>query len=207
MQSVPWFRRLVPCLWPRRTGLDPMPAHVVIILTRDRIFHCDFDSSNAPFVIGGVISSKTECRFTTLKYYSLCFIFRKFNFRSSIWLTLLRRRFVPLIILPTKVIKGTAVTQWLRRCATNRKVTGSIPAGITGIFHWRKILRSHYGPGFDSASNRNECQEHFLGVKAAGAQGWQPYHHPVPLSRNLGTLTSWNSLCLSRPVMGLLYLY
>ena len=33
------------------------------------------------------------------------------------------------------------------------------------------------------------------------------YHHPVPLSRNLGTLTSWNPLGLSRPVMGLLYLY
>jgi len=33
------------------------------------------------------------------------------------------------------------------------------------------------------------------------------YHHPVPLSRNLGTLTSWNPLGLSRPVMGLLYLH
>ena len=32
------------------------------------------------------------------------------------------------------------------------------------------------------------------------------YHHPVPLSCNLGTLTSWNPLGLSRPVMGLLYL-
>jgi len=31
------------------------------------------------------------------------------------------------------------------------------------------------------------------------------YHHPVPLSRNLGTLTSWNPLGLSRLVMGLLY--
>ena len=28
---------------------------------------------------------------------------------------------------------------------------------------------SHYGPGVDSASNINEYQEHFLGVKAAGA--------------------------------------
>jgi len=27
----------------------------------------------------------------------------------------------------------------------------------------------HYCPGVDSASNRNEYQEHFLGVKAAGA--------------------------------------
>ena len=28
---------------------------------------------------------------------------------------------------------GTAVAQWLRRWATNRKVAGSIPAGVTGI--------------------------------------------------------------------------
>jgi len=27
----------------------------------------------------------------------------------------------------------------------------------------------HYGTGVDSASNRNECQEYFLGVKAAGS--------------------------------------
>jgi len=32
-----------------------------------------------------------------------------------------------------------------------------------------KSLKLHYGPGVDSASNRNEYQEHFLGVKAAGA--------------------------------------
>jgi len=24
---------------------------------------------------------------------------------------------------------------WLRHCATNRQVTGSIPDGVTGIFH------------------------------------------------------------------------
>jgi len=41
------------------------------------------------------------------------------------------------------------------------------------------------------------------GVKAAGTQGWQPYHHPVPLW-NLGTLTSWNPLGHYRPVTGLL---
>jgi len=39
--------------------------------------------------------------------------------------------------------------------------------------NWNFLLtysfRSHYGPGVDSASNRNEYQEYFLGVKAAGA--------------------------------------
>ena len=30
----------------------------------------------------------------------------------------------------------TAVAQWLRCCATNRNVAGSIPDGAIGIFHW-----------------------------------------------------------------------
>ena len=55
---------------------------------------------------------------------------------------------------------GTAVAQWLRCCATNRKVAGSIPAGVSGFFI---DIKSHYGPGVDSASNRNEYQEYFLG--------------------------------------------
>ena len=61
------------------------------------------------------------------------------------------------------------VARLLRCCATNRKVAGSIPAGVSGFFIDIKSFRPHYGPGFDSASNRNEYQEHFLGVKAAGA--------------------------------------
>ena len=32
-----------------------------------------------------------------------------------------------------------------------------------------KSFRSHYGPGVDSSSNRNEYQECFLGVKAVVA--------------------------------------
>jgi len=60
----------------------------------------------------------------------------------------------------------TAVAQWLRCCATNRKVTGSIPAGVIGFFI--DIKSFHYGPGVDSASNRNEYEEYFLRVKAAG---------------------------------------
>ena len=64
---------------------------------------------------------------------------------------------------------GTAVAQWLRCCATNRNVAGSIPAGVSGFFIDIKSFRSNYGPGIDSASNINEYQEYFLGVKAAGA--------------------------------------
>ena len=35
---------------------------------------------------------------------------------------------------------GTSKAQWLRCCATNRKVAGSIPDGVIGIFHLHKTL-------------------------------------------------------------------
>jgi len=71
-------------------------------------------------------------------------------------------------ILSVKEDRGR-VAQWLRCCATNRKVAGSIPASVIAFFIHIKSFRSHYGPGVDSASNRNEYQEYFLGVKAVGA--------------------------------------
>ena len=66
-------------------------------------------------------------------------------------------------------ICGTAIAQWIRCCAPNRKLAGSIPAVVSGFFIDIKNFRSRYGPGIDSASNRNEYQKYFLGVKAAGA--------------------------------------
>jgi hypothetical protein len=48
----------------------------------------------------------------------------------------------------------------LRLCAKIRKVAVSIPDGAIGF-----SFPPHYGPGVDSASNRNEYQEYFLGGK------------------------------------------
>jgi len=45
------------------------------------------------------------------------------------------RIFVSQIHVCNKTPRGTAVAQWLRCCATNRKVAGSIPVGVIGIFH------------------------------------------------------------------------
>jgi hypothetical protein len=64
---------------------------------------------------------------------------------------------------------GTRWRSWLRHYATIRKVAGSIPDGVIGLFSLTYSFRPHYGPGVDSASNRNEYQEYFLGVNAAGA--------------------------------------
>ena len=74
-----------------------------------------------------------------------------------------------LLLLLLLLLWRTAVAQWLRWCATNRKVAGSIPVGVSGFFVSIKSFRSHCGPGVDSASNRNEYQEFLVGVNSAGA--------------------------------------
>ena len=78
----------------------------------------------------------------------------------------------------------------VRCCATNPKVADSIPDDVSGFFIDINYFRSRYGRGVDSASNRNEHQEYFLAVKSG--QCLRPDY--VPMSRNLGTLTSWNPL-------------
>ena len=45
------------------------------------------------------------------------------------------------------VCVGTAVAEWLRCCATNRKVVGSIPVLLLKFFIDIKSFRLHYGPG------------------------------------------------------------
>ena len=57
----------------------------------------------------------------------------------------------------------------VRCCATDRKVAGSIPAGVSEFFIDIKSFRSYYGLGVETACNRNEYQEYFVGIKADGA--------------------------------------
>jgi len=55
-------------------------------------------------------------------------------------------------------------------------------------FSFTQAFRPHYGPGVDSASNRNEHQGYLLVVKAAGALDWQLYHFHVPTVLRSGSL-------------------
>jgi hypothetical protein len=38
------------------------------------------------------------------------------------------------LVIIFKTLRGTAMAHWLRCCASNRKVAGSIPAGVNGFF-------------------------------------------------------------------------
>ena len=123
------------------------------------------------------------------------------EFRPPYCFCSLRLKFMPV----TRIFWGTAVAQWLRCCATNRKVAGSIPAGVSGFFVDIKSFRSHYGPGVDSASNRYEYQEYFLGERGPvrKADNLTTTCAVVMISGNLNFL---EPLGHSRPVTGQLYL-
>jgi hypothetical protein len=54
---------------------------------------------------------------------------------------------------------GTAVAQWLRNCATNQKVDGSIPDGVMEFFIDINPSDRTMALVVDLATNRNEYQE------------------------------------------------
>jgi hypothetical protein len=57
-----------------------------------------------------------------------------------------------------------AERSWLRHSATSRKVAGSNPDEVIGLFSIYLIFQPHSGPGVDLASNRNEYQEYSWNV-------------------------------------------
>jgi hypothetical protein len=82
------------------------------------------------------------------------------------------------------------VAQWLRHYATSRKVPGSVIGGVTGdFFHG---IRQLHVPGVDLAS-KDEYQ-HTPGGKDSRCVWLTTYHLQVPMSWNLGALTSQNPL-------------
>ena len=50
----------------------------------------------------------------------------------------------------------------MRHSATSRKVAGSIPHGVNGIFHWHNPSGRTTALGSTQPLKRNEYQEHFL---------------------------------------------
>ena len=81
----------------------------------------------------------------------LCFVDRE-----SRYIDIIKTNLIHYLSSVYFVNRGFAVAQWLRCCATNRKVAGSIPAGVNEIFVDIKSFRSHGGPVVDTASNINE---------------------------------------------------
>jgi hypothetical protein len=100
-----------------------------------------------------------------------------------------------------------AVAQWLRHCATNRKFMVSIQDGVIGIFHWHnppgRTMALVFTQYLTEMSTRNIPSGYRWPVRKANKLTTFRFR----FSWNLEISTSTNPQGLSRPVMGLLYLY
>jgi len=64
---------------------------------------------------------------------------------------------------------GTLWRSWLRHCATNRKVAGSIPNSLIGIFHWHNPSGRTIALGLTQPLTEMSTRNISWGVKAADA--------------------------------------
>jgi len=60
-------------------------------------------------------------------------------------------------------------SSWLKQCATSRKVAGSIPDGVSGIFHWHNASGNTMALGLTQSLTEMSTGSISWGVKAAGA--------------------------------------
>ena len=99
--------------------------------------------------------------------------------------------------------RGTQWHSWWKHCTTSWKAAGSIPSGVTGIFHWHNpssrtmALRSTQPLTEMSTSNI------YWGVKQLVCTADNLTTFMCRLSWNLGASTSWKPHGLSRIVMGI----
>jgi len=110
----------------------------------------------------------------------------------------------PNVMFQIQMLVGSRWCSWLRHCATRRKVAGSIPDSVIGIFHWhnssaalwpwsRLSLQQKWVPVICPTDKGGQC----LGLTTL-----QP--SCADLSWNLGASPSWNTQGQSRPVQALL---
>ena len=83
---------------------------------------------------------------------------------------------------------GTRRHSWLRLCATSRKVPGSIPNGVTGIFHSHNPFDRTMALVLTQSLIEMSTGNISRGVKAAGTYGWHPNHLHVPIVLKSGSL-------------------
>ena len=98
--------------------------------------------------------------FKTSEWHDNFFKFSYFKFQDDLF------RIFKTLYMRTN---GIAVAQWLRCCATNRKVAGSIPDGVTGIFHRHNPSDRPMALGSTQPLTQMSTRRISWGVNAAGA--------------------------------------
>jgi hypothetical protein len=75
---------------------------------------------------------------------------------------------------------STRWRSWLRHNATSRKVAGSIPYGVTGIFHWHNPSGRTMSLGSTQPLTEMNTGYISCGVKTAGASRYEMWEPQLP---------------------------
>ena len=102
---------------------------------------------------------------------------------------------------------GYAGQQLVQALRYKLEVAGSIPDGVNVIFHWHNPSDRTMALGFTQPLTEMSTRNVFWGLKRPVCRADKLTTFMCRLSWNLGASASWNPQGLSRPVMGLLYLY
>jgi hypothetical protein len=106
----------------------------------------------------------------------------------------------------TRPIGCTRWRSWFRHCATSRKVAGTNSDVVIGIFHWRNPSGRTVAQGLTQPLTEMSTRNISWGVKRPVRRADNASTFMCRLSWDLGASFSLNPQCMSRPVMGLLYL-
>jgi len=102
-------------------------------------------------------------------------------------------------------ISGIGWCSWFRRCVTSRKVAGSIPDGVNGIFHSYKPFVRNMALGLTQPLTEISTRNISWGLRCPMPRADNLTTFMCQLSWNLEALTFRNLMGLSGHVMGLLY--
>jgi len=121
-------------------------------------------------------------------------------------------------------LRTWSASQWLKCCATNRKVAGSIPADVIWIFHWHKILpialwpwgrhrlQQKWVPGAFPGGKGGRCVRlttlppSYAVVMKSGNFNFMEPSGPLRACNGTGLTFTWNVCCLGLLVHWLLVL-
>jgi hypothetical protein len=81
------------------------------------------------------------------------------------------------------------VAQVVEALRFKSKVSVSILDGVVGIFHWHNPSSPTMAQRLTQPPLEMSTRNIFWGLRAAGAQGWQPYHLHVPTVLKSGNLS------------------
>jgi hypothetical protein len=92
------------------------------------------------------------------------------------------------VTISLRVLWLITVKNLLKFCTTLQTGGSRVrfPNGVIGIFQWHNSTGRTMAVWSTQPLKEMSTRIISWEAKAAGALGWQPYHHPVPLSWNLG---------------------